>query len=420
MTAPPERITVKRRRDEEPVDALCKLQNSVIVKLSDLLIYVDIPPQKQRRTVIWNRVPADHSCHEIQSQIFPAIGDQVQVPIVRTTLPEEDDASPPAICPAPSSKILVGSLAGSHHQKPDGSTDTVSDHHGRFPTRYVKEHRKFHLTRTSTSTRTPSVLHSGIHKIKKMQKKKLAVFVERTNGTRRLSHPGIDDASPMEERTEPPENSHPPSAECPTPRKRPLASSVERKWRTQNWEQPLESNSETKSAVAKMHEMDTTRNLAELTLELRELALKVSGAGRQDCQMARDDPKAKVRPKPPKPRPTKDRLATTEQDQKSYIDSTDQSGFDEDSDKYVFDVYIRQPEHVGQMTSIGSPGLVLKTADPDKIGVLVIEDDYQETWELYGDDDQSNDEDWNSEEEDENGQCSALAYQHLWIFADSS
>lgn len=389
MAAPPERITVKRRRDEEPVDALY------------------IPPQKQRRTIIWNRVPVDPSPHEIHSNSFSAIGDQAQVPVVRTTLPEEDDASLLSISPAPFSHEVVATAAGRLNDDSRGvenSINIVSRRQDRHQIRSVKEHRKFHLTRTSTSSRTPSVLNGGIQKTKKTQKRKLAVFVERPKVASKFSHPGTNIASSSKEQSEPGKNKPPPSVEYSTPRKRPLASSAERNWRTQNWEQPRKSNSKMTTAVAKMHENDTMTNSIELTLQLQEFALEVSGAGHQDGQITSDDPKVKIRPKPPKLRPTKDDLATTGQDRNPSENSTDQSGFDEDSDNFVFDVYVRQPEQISEITSPDFQYSALDTANPDKVGVLVIEDEDQEMWELYGDDNQSSDDDWNSEEEDENAE----------------
>ncbi|KAL9006226.1 MAG: hypothetical protein Q9188_000998 [Gyalolechia gomerana] len=372
----------------------------------DLLISVDIPPQKSRRIIVWNREAVDHSHHEIKSQKSPAIGDPAQIPIVRTTLPDEDHGQPPSASPACLQQNVVRGLAGGpnkHVQSADGSLNIVSDHQCRFPTLLSKEHRKFHLTRTSTSTRTPSVLHGGIQKTKKKPKKKLAVFVERSDIAKKLSHPRTNDATFNEEQSKPGEIAPPPSAECLTPRKRPLASPAERNWKTQTWKQPLKSSAGTKPAAVETHETDTATNSDGLALQLQEFALDVSGVGRQASQVTKH-PKVKVKPKPPKPRPAKDGLGTNGQDRKVFGSSMDLSGFGEDTENFVFDVYVRQPQRIGENTSMGLQHAALEKANSDKIGVLVIEDEDQETWELYGDEDQSSDEGWNSEEEDENAE----------------
>ncbi|KAL9032001.1 MAG: hypothetical protein Q9196_000014 [Gyalolechia fulgens] len=388
MTIPPERITVKRRRDEEPVDALY------------------IRPEKSRKTIVWNRVLADDSQHESNYQISRPTGAQSQIPIVRTSLPEEDDALPPSIRPARLQQN-VGDLAGSPHpnrQSADDSVNTLPDRQGRFPTRIAKGHRKFHLTRTSSAIRTSSALPGGIRKIRKKQNTKLAVFVERTDVAKELNHPRTNDVTFHKEQSKPGGTTPPPLGECSTPRKRPLASPAERNWRTQTWKQPLKSDAEMKAAAVETHEPDTAKNSDELALQLQEFALNVSGTGHRPSQVTRR-PRAKVKPKPPKPRPAIDGLRTTGQDRKVSGDSTDHlSGFSGDTENFVFDVYVRQPGLIGENTSTGLQHLALEKADPDKIGVLVIEDEDQEIWDLYADEDQSSDEDWNSEEEDENAE----------------
>ncbi|KAL8944634.1 MAG: hypothetical protein Q9216_000331 [Gyalolechia sp. 2 TL-2023] len=388
MASPPERITVKRRRDEEPVEALY------------------IPPQKTRKIIVWNRVSVDDSHHEANVQISRSIGEQAQVPIVKTTPSEEDVPQPPSISPAHSQQNTVKDLArGPHEHAPSAGdfVNTLSARQSRFPTRFGKEHRKFHLATTHDSSRALSVLHGGIRKIKKKPKKKLAVFIERTDAAKKSSRTGTNDVTLNEGQRTPNETLSPPSAECSTPRKRPLASPAERSWRTMTWKQPLKSDAKAKPAAVEMHETDTVMKSDELALQLQQFALDVCATNNPASQVTRH-PKVKVKPKPPKPRPARDGLGTTGEDRKGFRDSADLSDSSEDIENFVYDVYVRQSERAYENTSVGVQQSTLEKANPDKIGVLVIESEDQERWELYGNEDQSSDEDWNSEEEDENAE----------------
>ncbi|KAL8723033.1 MAG: hypothetical protein Q9225_000575 [Loekoesia sp. 1 TL-2023] len=366
MTFPPERITVKRRRDEEPVDALCD---------------------------------------EIHSQTPSAVKDQPQVPLVKTTRPEEDAAPWPSASPAPLQSNVVGDTTGSANgqaQDPKTLVDPLSSTQGRSQIRIPKEPRRFHFTRTSTSTRNSSVMHGGIQKVKKKQKKTLAVFVERADDVQNSGHRRANSETSHEEQAKSRDDSHTPPAESSSPRKRPLASPAERNWRDQTWKQPLRSNSETKPAVAGTLAKDTTSDSVKLARQLQQFALDVSGNGTGAPRMHKH-PYAKVKPKPPKPRPAKADAGVIEGSSNIPRDAMDLSGNTEDPENFVFDVYLRQAEHIDENTSTGLHSALVRT-DPDKVGVLVIEDEDQETWELYGNDDQSSDEDWNSEEEDENAE----------------
>ncbi|KAL9598969.1 MAG: hypothetical protein Q9219_004152 [cf. Caloplaca sp. 3 TL-2023] len=367
MTFAPERITVKRRRDEEPVDALY------------------FPPQKSRKTVIWNRVSEGHSGDDEQKTSPAIIECQAQIPLVRTTLPEEDIRPPPLPKPASSQSPPARDAA----VKANGRSQRTGISVDKSPLLLPREARKFHLTRSSTSRGSSSVLHGGIQKIRKKQTKRLAVFVERTDHVHKSSHrydAKSDECSLREDFSKSVEESS-------TPRKRPLASPVERAWRAHNWEQSLKRDPP--------NESETSTTSLELARQLQQFAMDVSQTTHEAPHEHRSS-YGKVKPKPPGPRMAKtnaNEIGGAPNVSRSAVYSSDG---EEDPEDFVFDVYVRQTEHVSEPTTNGTLGAALVKADPDRIGVLVVEDEDQEIWELYGD--ESSDEEWNSEEEDENAE----------------
>ena len=106
-------------------------------------------------------------------------------------------------------------------------------------------------------------------------------------------------------------------------------------------------------------------------------------------------------PKPSKPCLVKKEADTPINSDKFPKDVLKLGEDEEDLDTFVIDVYVRQPKHL--IADRAMPSTSLETADPGKMGLLVIEDEDQETWELYGQEEQSSDDGWSSDEEDENG-----------------
>ncbi|KAL8811037.1 MAG: hypothetical protein Q9200_002126 [Gallowayella weberi] len=410
MALPPERITVKRRRDEEPVDALF------------------IPHKKTRQTLVWNRVsahepsteedqktlPSDSQCSGTAQSIHP------QIPMIRTTSPEDDIPASQATRPSHSHHIAVdqvneNSFSQAHRGNKLAALPPVAQA-GSFP-RLTKEPRKFLFTRSTTSPRTssgrcPSVRYSGIQKSKKKKKqqqhKEFAVFVERTHQNQRSNSPVADASCALEDSDKPPAGLATSPDLLTTPRKRPLASSAEQKWRAQTWKGPLEA----KVKAAPDFEGPRTENATtdvlgdaslRLAWELHQFAVEESQAS-TGIYCGKSKPVVKAKPKPPKPRPAKERVGASIHVDNTHPDvmNVDEGG--DESDTFVIDVYLRQAENVADKSSAESANARLETADPDKVGLLVIEDEDQDMWELYGEEDQSSDDGWNSEEEDENAE----------------
>ncbi|KAL8841455.1 MAG: hypothetical protein Q9170_000918 [Blastenia crenularia] len=398
MTFPPERITVKRRRDEEPVDALY------------------FPPQKSRRTVIWNRVSVDRSSNEIKHQTSAADKDRPNVPAVRTTLPDADIAPPPSGNHFALQRQAAQDAARSANrqlQSTSGPENILSNTQACPPIRFPKEPRKFHLARSSNPTKNLPVLHGGIRKLKKKQKRELAVFIERTGHAQEPRHHRTNSGGSDGQRSKPMKDVSNLSPTSSNTRKRPLVSDAERNWRVQSPKQSLENNPNTAPAGTETNGKLTAASSLRLAHQLQQFAMEVTGTS-YEAPHDRKQPNGKVKPKPSKTRPAKVEVDKVEGDGNIIGDIMDISSVEEDPKTFIYDVYVRQAEYAGEHTQTGLHVGALEKADPARIGVLVIEDEAQETWELYGDENQSSDDDWNSEEEDENGQNPAVSAEDYY------
>ncbi|KAL8705983.1 MAG: hypothetical protein Q9201_000927 [Fulgogasparrea decipioides] len=280
---------------------------------------------------------------------------------------------------------------------------SVPNDRNRSRTRPPKEPRKFQFTRIGGSSRTPSMLDSGIAKTRKKQKREFAVFVERTDHLKEPRWRGTNRPSNLKNPHPLDDLHHGHSDEPSTPRKRPLASLAEKEWRIQTWKQPLAGFDiagarDTSTANDSTHEPSLS-----LAHQLQQFAFEETRVANKSHDIRRF-PRAKVKPKPPRPRPAKEEPCTARSGQDIAQEGMDLSHDEEDAENFIFDVYVRQTGHDGERVSNQLQTNALNSTDPDRIGMLVIEDEDQEMWELYGQEDQTSDEDWNSEEEDENAE----------------
>ncbi|KAL8738562.1 MAG: hypothetical protein Q9181_000669 [Wetmoreana brouardii] len=400
MALPPERITVKRRRDEEPVDAL----------------YVH--PKKSRKTIVWNRVPSDDENSGPIQSLPSAHGcgkdtqdHGSQIPTVRTTLPKEDFIALGEASCTTSRHAITNEVSQNSVRRADKTTKlatSVTNDRNRSPNRPPKEPRKFLFTRPGDSSRTPSVFNSRIAKTRKKQKKEYAVFVERTDHRKEPRRRGKYRASNHKNSNPLGDHHHGPTYEPLTLRKRPLASQAEKEWRAQTWKQPPESKVRARLDIAGAQNIFTADDSAHepslcLAHQLQQFALEETRAANKAHDI-RKVPRAKVKPKPPRPRPAREEPCTTESGQDIAQEGMDSSNDEEAAGNFILDVYVRQNGHDGEKVLNKLQTNALKTTNPDRIGMLVIEDEDQEIWELYGQEDQISDEDWNSEEEDENAE----------------
>ncbi|KAL8973071.1 MAG: hypothetical protein Q9183_000194 [Haloplaca sp. 2 TL-2023] len=400
MALPPERITVKRRREEEPVDALY------------------IPPRKLHRTVVWRRIGDDgHEIGESEGSDSTRKFEEgfrrqhPQVPNVKTTCPSATtDHSQNGTTTFVEHNFLndVCQKSVDRVEEPRKLSPPPQDAPSWLLNGPAKEPRKFHFTRSASPSRSLSVLNSGIRKVKKKQKKDFALFVERTHGSKCSKHSG----KPVHTMNKHPKNNgtglQNGTAEALTSRKRPLASAAEQQWRKQTWSQPPKRTAKACPEGSESRDTSTFTDPAHdvsmgLAQQLQQFALEAT-QGSNRMSNARKGGVAKVKPKPPKPRLTRQRSAQREDDCDNAEDHMDCSSDDNNADCFVYDVYIRQAEPTDCKASNGSVANGPDGPKPDKVGILVIEDEDQEEWELYREEDQSSDDDWNSEEDDENAE----------------
>lgn len=299
---------------------------------------------------------------------------------------------------------------------PQGATESAPSGpviSSRTPSHPRKEPRKFHFTRLPSS-RNPLVLRSGISKPRKKLTTHLACFVERTNNLKHSGLVGEGGLYNVNDSIQLSSDCRRGAAEPPMPRKRPLASPAEREWRAQTWSQPSKSHSKVESGTTDVQSPNAAPNPVggtsiDLACRLQQFALEKIHAANEVVD-TKKEPRLKIKPKPPKARPAKQNTDVLE----SFCDitktATDVSSDEADAENFVFDVYVRQNEHALSNVSNGLPGVALEGADPDKVGLLVVEEGDQEIWDFYGEQDQSSDDDRNSEEEDENGSYDVTRY----------
>ena len=276
--------------------------------------------------------------------------------------------------------------------------------------------RNFHLIKNPSPLYSPNMVSkSTAQQHRKVRGKGLAVFVERTEITRKAKESGnVSRPSSGEPRhLDNGEAIH--MSQLEKPRKRPNATAVERKWRTENWANRRKSNEMNENLIRSAENVDEPSNQwnyesVRLAEQLQEVALAV--ASEEGAKGPSGGRKLKVKPKSPKPRQSGTEKLADEGGEKNVIPSV--VDIDDDGD-YVLDTYVRssaQPFEVPEPAeSYHDP---LHSTDHGNIGILVVEDEEEEAlWEAFAED-QESDLEGNSEEEDENGLwidgCKAEAY----------
>ncbi|KAL9019232.1 MAG: hypothetical protein Q9185_003477 [Variospora sp. 1 TL-2023] len=267
-----------------------------------------------------------------------------------------------------------------------------------------QEPRKFHFTRTTTPVRIPSVLYSGIQKCRKKHDKTLAVFMERTKDLD-WSQGRMTDSSDSEGKRNRLDNIVARLVAQPSsPSKRPLASPAERMWRDQTWKQSPGNKARKSPAATRGQETDSMAHSLHLASRLQKFALDVSRT-ESEALALHERASAQFKPGSPKPRPWMGRTEAANETRHDPEHATDSSVVQKkDLDNFVFDVYVRQVEEKSGEASNELFNATLEATIPEKVGLLVVADEDEETWELYGNEDQSNGDEWDSEEDDENAE----------------
>ncbi|CAD6570478.1 MAG: hypothetical protein ASARMPREDX12_003642 [Alectoria sarmentosa] len=402
--AVPERITVKRRRDEDPVEALF------------------IQQKKQRPSGFWKLVDDDSDTPRYAVPLAsPTTVKETgttttalpapKVPTVRTTLPSEDfnerknaipQFSESASASADAFPTLEKHLLPSEITQPKQPRQRIPDLFGS-----VLKARKFHLVKSLSPMSSPFLVSkTTAQKQRKIRRKDLAIFIERTEIIRNTKKTGVVSRNSSGEIGHLDNGEKREISQHESPRRRPNVTAVERKWRKETWAKPLEPNAINGNVARTAENIDEPSNQwnyesTQLTEQLQGVVLEEIRANEERAKRFKSGGKPKVKPKPPKPRqPRIENLA----DDGSGDDIRKTTIHLDDDGDYVLDTYVRssaQPFGVTEPT--GSYQDSLQGIDHGNVGILVIEDGEEEAlWEAFAEDPESGRE-WNSEEEDENG-----------------
>ncbi|MCJ1478124.1 hypothetical protein MMC13_006800 [Lambiella insularis] len=395
MPMPPEILKLKRKRNEEPVETLFIHKEFRNSKRS----FTNIDFRFKRLSTLDNRAAQTKAENAViyRGSSFSCVP---QVPTVRSTLQAEESH---------------GALE--HHlvEKPETTENStlfqsVSACVGVASrldmSRLVS--RKFHLTQDSVS-RSHQILTTkgGVQKRKKNQRDDVAVFSERTMN---VFHAMVVDRTP-ENRGDP--RLKTPSDSIVAPQKstsysvkRPNASAAEQIWRKQTWGRPMQG-SRTTNAPHNFADGDTAATerdyeILKLASELQQFAKEQTGEDTElQPNLRSRKPHAKAQLKPPRERNagTGPHISCASELAVAF----DQSGDQDDSDEWITETYVRSVNS----TSPGvpyAPGEDARKAS-SSFGLLVITEEDEPAWEIYGGDESSD-----SEEESDGTDSNAEDY----------
>ncbi|KZF21465.1 hypothetical protein L228DRAFT_153808 [Xylona heveae TC161] len=419
MSLPPEKVCVKRKKGEEPVDAL----------------YIQAEHQQKKprfADFVFRRVQGDtdvsldtapNSQHKALNQ--SSTHGRQQVPVVKTTVAEPENT--PATIPkarddpttlhpdngrpsTPASNTTLSSASAPTLSPPKPESENTLSPPG-HPSSHVTQPRLFQLTRPAHAhfTQGPS---GGVQKRKRGEKSDVAVFIERqrdlkkprsllnligttTPGAQSQTSTKIIDHEAVEK-----------EEETLRPRKRPGASAEEKKWREENWSQTkprilgtAQPSKQGQTVQSKASDWDYESScLAE---QLQDVALQEIQKFQSTQPSPGASPKLKLKPKVPALR-YKDRHPEEREKVEQHDPFNEMETHTSDDEDYVYDTYIRHPG-----LADGSDFNNMMGSEKN-IGFLVITEEDQPIWETYAEDEDDSDKDWNSEEEDENGKLSFL------------
>lgn len=391
-------------------------------------MYIDLQKKKhQTGDVRWNRViDFQTPSLPVSSILVSSTSDKAtnyaidvpQVPLIRTTSPEEnllnEHASIIEAIQRPSTETEERSNSSKRLKSPDSTNLGESSQNNPNVSRPIAGPRRFHFIKNTSFTFPRTIdLANKVQKQRKNRRSDLPVFVEKLWSKPRLksrtkillktgkniTKDRADDSLVFEVCKE-------------RPRKRPMVNATEQQWRTENWSDSIKADRVTKREAKTAQSIDAPSsqwdyNSETLAGQLQQVALQdinLSTAGSKDNKTA---PQSKVQPKPPKARQStvKQHVDTSSEDE-SMMDITE----NEHGDNYVYDTYVRsiaQPLEVSMPPSRRNSG-PLQSIHHSKIGILIIAEEDQKEWETFAEVDQDSDKDWNSEEEDENGTSKAV------------
>ena len=383
MTVPPERITVKRRRDEEPVDALCEWDDSLIRFDNTSSLGPDIQPRKYRPSALWRRIPAGdtQSQYAVTSTSSPIKGSERLGNAI-----DEGAASVESKHQSCATRTLSFSRA---------SDSAIQQSELRQP-------RRFHLAPSLPRDSSPHYrLTNGVQKLSWRKEGRVAVFVEKTRkGQGSLKQEKLKgrlqkhcqlEAGISDKQVEP----------TPT-RKRPNINAADRARRdARRADGGLTSkpgdirleNATKKIPTPWSHDTEA------LTAKLQSFALEANGGRVQSTRNTHNEGTLKFKPKPPKPRKQGSQEDKTDETKRD-LEHTEENGVDD----FVYDTYVKDAASADENKALTQITLCPNGfSDHVRFGVLEVGDEEDVLWESFADVLDQSDSEANSEEEDENG-----------------
>ena len=257
MAFPPERITVKRHRDEDPVDALCK--SRFISRNSTLycsLIQADIETKRNRPSALWKR--ADEGDREPRfAKPLPLAGPLSNEQSLTSTVPAAttSTAATPALIDCPTVRTEVTPRLRQHvqpnHQEPThmGLKSPASpitrplrrDGGNKDSGESSPKPRNFHLSKNVPPRAPPyAVSKHRAHMQRDIWKDNLAMFIEKREEATQSQHANKNMAMGFDESSRQDIDSGQGATDPVLTRKRPGVTAEERKWRATNWSRSVE------------------------------------------------------------------------------------------------------------------------------------------------------------------------------------
>jgi len=377
MSLPPERINIKRRRHDDPVEALRGSGSFVLFHATDQDPVLERAPgrDKKRRATdfVFKRLRADEYEDRPQVPRLPenlsrvrqekqrsaSQNDNSGIPQIRTTQPGDELRDMKALKAAMKSQVAnegtVGLTNASSNQQQDMSKATAPPQTSaiKAPTNA----RRFHLSRDQDFL-APSRIHAGVRKSLQRPKTHLATFVENA-----LSHSGQNarissKVAPIDRVIEAKTLDLPESSEA---QKQVVTKHI--------FDQPfVKPPTDIAKTGHSIHSHPSTWNFDsdQLASELAAFAFEIDPTGDGEPVVLHS---------------------------KSNFGAAEAGSASEDD--YVYETYVRLPHNAAVQTEIEQKNLMAN------IGVLVIAEEDEELWEAYAESD--SEDEWDEEDADSNG-----------------
>lgn len=383
------------------------------------LIQADIEPKRNRPSAVWKR--ADEGNREPQfAQPLSLSRPPSNTSLLTSTVPgvTTSTAANPALIGHPTGRTESTPQLRQHVQPHDQEpTHVGTKSPASLVTRPLRHSegnkesegasskpRNFHLSKDGLPRIPPyAVSKRRAHLQSNHRKDDLAMFMEKREEASQSKYANNNTAAKFGASTQQDIDRGHSATDSVSPRKRPGVSAEERKWRATNWGTSVEPKLHAATATESARTIEPFKNWdiesPELAEQLQQIVVDEILSEEARAAPGNGHIQLKSQPRPPKPRQAKTQGAVDAGE--IDVEMTDNNDLEDDS-MYVVDTYVRSiapPTTTEDSNSYVDP---LRGLDEGKIGILIIGEDEEELWEIYGEM-QESDPEWNSEEEDENG-----------------